>query len=104
MVGDKTEVTIHQVGVPEGFLGPESEAGFAATFDKLDPRILPDMGVKVTFLGEERTAPAAAATVLLGDFNAEPGSAEIGLVRGAGLTVSFPVWQSRRRRGRRRSC
>ncbi len=36
MVGDKTEVTIHQVGVPEGFLGPESEAGFAATFDKLE--------------------------------------------------------------------
>ena len=23
------------------------------TFDRLDPRILPDMGVKVTFLGEE---------------------------------------------------
>jgi RND family efflux transporter MFP subunit len=30
-----------------------------ATFDKLDPRILPDMGVKVTFLGD---APAKAAT------------------------------------------
>ena len=33
-VGDKTEVTIHQVGVPERFLGPE--AGFAAMFDKLE--------------------------------------------------------------------
>jgi endonuclease/exonuclease/phosphatase family metal-dependent hydrolase len=29
------------------------------------------------------------ATVLLGDFNAEPGSAEIGLVRAAGLTDAF---------------
>jgi len=29
------------------------------TFDRLDPRILPDMGVKVTFLGEEPSAPAA---------------------------------------------
>ena len=32
-----------------------------ATFDKLDPRILPDMGVKVTFLGEERSVPTEAA-------------------------------------------
>ena len=32
-----------------------------ATFDRLDPRILPDMGVKVTFLGEERSVPAEAA-------------------------------------------
>src|SRR5512138_4037722 len=31
------------------------------TFDRLDPRILPDMGVKVTFLGEERSVPAEAA-------------------------------------------
>jgi endonuclease/exonuclease/phosphatase family metal-dependent hydrolase len=29
------------------------------------------------------------ATVLLGDFNAEPGSAEIALVRAAGLTDAF---------------
>ena len=29
------------------------------------------------------------ATVLLGDFNAEPGSAELALVRGAGLTDAF---------------
>ncbi len=35
-VGDKTEVTIHKVGVPERFLGPEAEAGFAAMFDKLE--------------------------------------------------------------------
>jgi RND family efflux transporter MFP subunit len=32
-----------------------------ATFDRLDPRILPDMAVKVTFLGEERSVPAEAA-------------------------------------------
>ena len=31
-----------------------------AAFDKLDPRILPDMGVKLTFLGDERAAPTAA--------------------------------------------
>ena len=31
-------------------------------FDQLDPRILPDMGVKVSFLREEDPAPAAAAT------------------------------------------
>jgi RND family efflux transporter MFP subunit len=36
-----------------------------ATFDRLDPRILPDMGVKVTFLGEERAAPAIAGRVLI---------------------------------------
>jgi HlyD family secretion protein len=29
------------------------------TFDRLDPRILPDMGVKVAFLGEEPSAAAA---------------------------------------------
>jgi hypothetical protein len=36
-----------------------------ATFDRLDPRILPDMGVKVAFLGEERGAPATAGRVLI---------------------------------------
>jgi RND family efflux transporter MFP subunit len=36
-----------------------------ATFDKLDPRILPDMAVKVTFLGEERSASAGAGRVLI---------------------------------------
>ncbi|HYN15482.1 MAG TPA: efflux RND transporter periplasmic adaptor subunit [Terriglobales bacterium] len=35
------------------------------SFDKLDPRILPDMGVKVTFLGEETGAAKAAARVLV---------------------------------------
>jgi uncharacterized protein YndB with AHSA1/START domain len=35
-VEGKTEVTIHQTGVPERFLGPEAEVGFAATFDKLE--------------------------------------------------------------------
>jgi RND family efflux transporter MFP subunit len=34
------------------------------SFDKLDPRILPDMGVKVTFLGEDTGAAKAAARVL----------------------------------------
>jgi len=36
-----------------------------AAFDKLDPRILPDMGVKLTFLGDERAAPTAAGRVLV---------------------------------------
>ena len=35
------------------------------SFDKLDPRILPDMGVKVTFLGEESGAAQAASRVLV---------------------------------------
>ena len=35
-----------------------------ASFDRLDPRILPDMGVKVTFLGDEPTK-AAAGRVLI---------------------------------------
>jgi HlyD family secretion protein len=35
------------------------------SFDKLDPRILPDMGVKVTFLGEETGATKAAVRVLV---------------------------------------
>jgi uncharacterized protein YndB with AHSA1/START domain len=35
-VGNKTEVRIHQDGVPERFLGPEAEAGFSAMFDKLE--------------------------------------------------------------------
>ena len=36
-----------------------------ATFDELDPRILPDMGVKVTFLGDAPDAAAAAGRVLV---------------------------------------
>ena len=34
-------------------------------FDQLDPRILPDMGVKVAFLGDEPTAPVVAGRVLV---------------------------------------
>ncbi len=34
-------------------------------FDRLDPRILPDMGVKVTFYGDEPSTRAAGATRLL---------------------------------------
>jgi HlyD family secretion protein len=35
------------------------------TFDRLDPRILPDMGVKVAFLGEEPSAAAAGGDAVL---------------------------------------
>jgi multidrug efflux pump subunit AcrA (membrane-fusion protein) len=36
------------------------------SFDKLDPRILPDMGIKVTFLGDERKEePGKKAAVAL---------------------------------------
>jgi RND family efflux transporter MFP subunit len=35
------------------------------SFDKLDPRILPDMGVKVTFLGEEPSQQKQGAEVLV---------------------------------------
>lgn len=35
------------------------------SFDKLDPRILPDMGVKVTFLGEEPKAQAGGVRLLI---------------------------------------
>jgi len=35
-----------------------------ATFDKLDPRILPDMGVKVTFLGDAPTTRAAGRVLV----------------------------------------
>jgi HlyD family secretion protein len=36
------------------------------SFDKLDPRILPDMGIKVTFLGEEhKEEPGAKAAVAM---------------------------------------
>jgi RND family efflux transporter MFP subunit len=34
-------------------------------FDRLDPRILPDMGVKVTFLGEQQQAREAPAGVMV---------------------------------------
>src|SRR5262249_35848983 len=51
-----------------------------ATFERLDPRILPDMGVKVTFLGEERGTPTAAGRVLV------PRGA---VVEGGGTTAVF---------------
>jgi multidrug efflux pump subunit AcrA (membrane-fusion protein) len=35
------------------------------SFDQLDPRILPDMGVKVTFLGDEPKGPQTGAASLL---------------------------------------
>ncbi len=35
------------------------------SFDQLDPRILPDMGVKVTFLGDEPKGPTGGASVLV---------------------------------------
>jgi RND family efflux transporter MFP subunit len=35
------------------------------SFLKLDPRILPDMGIKVTFLGAEQKKAAGAATILI---------------------------------------
>jgi len=34
-------------------------------FDKLDPRILPDMGVKVSFISSESTAPATGAQAII---------------------------------------
>ena len=34
-------------------------------FDKLDPRILPDMGVKVSFLSSESTTPATGAQAII---------------------------------------
>src|SRR2546427_10824489 len=36
-----------------------------ASFDKLDTRVLPDMGVKVTFLGDEPTAAPSSGRVLV---------------------------------------
>jgi RND family efflux transporter MFP subunit len=35
------------------------------SFDELDPRILPDMGIKVSFLGEEREAVADSQPLAL---------------------------------------
>ncbi|MBI4478607.1 MAG: efflux RND transporter periplasmic adaptor subunit [Acidobacteria bacterium] len=34
-------------------------------FDKLDPRILPDMGVKVSFLGEQKSEPPSVGGVIV---------------------------------------
>src|SRR3989454_7072313 len=67
-----------------------------ATFDKLDPRILPDMGVKVTFLGEERSVPVEAAGRVL--------VSRAALVEDGGTTAVFVHREGRveRRAGRLR--
>src|SRR3989454_1483889 len=67
-----------------------------ATFDKLDPRILPDMGVKVTFLGEERSVPTEAAGRVL--------VSRAALVEDGGTTAVFVHREGRveRRAGRLR--
>ena len=54
------------------------------SFLKLDPRILPDMGVKVTFLGSEpdkKGGPAPLATVPSGSIHDESGSKVVFLVK-----------------------
>ena len=54
-------------------------------FDKLDPRILPDMGVKVTFLGEEeKQATKAPAGVMVpqGAIRSDGGEKVVFLVKG----------------------
>src|SRR2546426_5987707 len=67
-----------------------------AAFDRLDPRILPDMGVKVTFLGEERSAPTEAAGRVL--------VSRAALVEDGGTTAVFVHREGRveRRAGRLR--
>ncbi|MGH9523100.1 MAG: efflux RND transporter periplasmic adaptor subunit [Terriglobales bacterium] len=49
------------------------------SFDKLDPRILPDMGVKVTFLGEEakQAQPTAAGVMIPQDAVRDDGGQKI---------------------------
>ncbi len=52
------------------------------SFDKLDPRILPDMGVKVSFLGEaEKQTAAAALTVPKSAIVTDSGSSVVYLYR-----------------------
>jgi len=58
------------------------------SFDKLDPRILPDMGIKVTFLSDEpvkkkdTAAPAIAAMLPTGAVRDEEGKKVVFLVKG----------------------
>jgi len=58
------------------------------SFDKLDPRILPDMGIKVTFLSDEpvkkkdTAAPAIAAMLPTGAVRDEDGKKVVFLVKG----------------------
>jgi RND family efflux transporter MFP subunit len=54
------------------------------SFLKLDPRILPDMGIKVTFLGDapdKKNGPEAAATVPAGALRDENGKRIVFLVK-----------------------
>lgn len=54
------------------------------SFLKLDPRILPDMGIKVTFLGDapdKKNGPEAAATVPAGALRDENGKKIVFLVK-----------------------
>jgi RND family efflux transporter MFP subunit len=56
------------------------------SFDKLDPRILPDMGIKVTFLGDapkptDAKAPQAAALVPQSAIHDEAGKKVVFLVK-----------------------
>jgi RND family efflux transporter MFP subunit len=60
------------------------------TFDKLDPRILPDMGVKVAFLGEEQPKAAAGsaagaprALIPISAVRQQDGKAAVFLVHGS---------------------
>ena len=54
------------------------------SFLKLDPRILPDMGIKVTFLGDapdKKNGPEAVATVPAGGLRDEDGKKIVFLVK-----------------------
>jgi HlyD family secretion protein len=59
-----------------------------ATFDQLDPRILPDMGVKVSFLGDAPTAPTAGRVL----------APKAAVVDDAGKPVVFVVREGRAER------
>jgi RND family efflux transporter MFP subunit len=55
-----------------------------ATFDALDPRILPDMGVKVSFLGEAPTAPTAGRVLVPRSAIHQEGGAAVAFVHREG--------------------
>src|SRR5207237_8708116 len=60
------------------------------TFDQLDPRILPDMGVKVAFLGQERPSGKAAeakALILKSTVRSDAGKSTVILVKDHKLEV-----------------
>ena len=50
-------------------------------FDRLDPRILPDMAVKATFLGEERSAAAASVLIPRAALREEGGTTAVFVYR-----------------------